>query len=282
MIGDLYLRYKSSLLFTILSLFLFIVLYASYLEIGNSFKFLKSIRNAYYFLINPLREGINSFQSDFEARLTTRKELEKLKSDLQATQLELLKYKSTFNELEIIKKEKEALEKILQYQQQLPETSLPAKIISKDPQNLFTTLIINKGEQDGLEEGQAVVGFTGGQFALVGKIFKAHGTTAKVLTLLDQRCRFGVKISELDTTAIMRGQTPVSQNTLVEYLDKKIKNLAGAAIITSSLGDNYPENIPIGTVKNIHYKGYGLFQSAEVEPIINFFTLRNVFVYTRN
>ena len=83
----------------------------------------------------------------------------------------------------------------------------------------------------------------------------------------------------MDTTAIMRGQIPISHNTLVEYLDKKVENIIGNAVVTSSLGGNYSENIPIGTIKSVYYKGYGLFQSAEVEPIINFFTLQNVFIY---
>lgn len=278
----LYRRHKSSILFITLLLSLLTFLYASYLEVGNSFEFLKNLRNVYHSLINPIREGINSLQSDFEDRLTTREELEKIKNDLQSTQTELLKYKNIFDELHIIKKEKETLEKLLGYKQKLPQISIPAKIISKDPQNLFSTIIINKGTKDGIKEGQAVVGFRGGQFALVGKIFKAYNSTAKILTLLDQRCRFGIKISEQNSTAIMRGQTPASHYTLIEYLDKNAEDLIGNLVVTSALGGNYSENIPIGRIKTTYYKGHKLFQSAEVDLIINFFTLQNVFVYIDN
>ena len=98
--------HRSTILFTIITCFLLAILYASYLEIENSFKFLKGLRNAYYSLINPLREGLNSFQSDFETRLTTREEIQTLREELYTTQVELLKYKNTFNELKIVKKRK--------------------------------------------------------------------------------------------------------------------------------------------------------------------------------
>ena len=156
---------------------------------------------------------------------------------------------------------------------------LSANIISKDPQNLFSTLIIDKGKKDGLTNGMPVMGISERrQGALVGYLRSVGKQSSVVRTILDYRCQVSVNIGEENHMGLMRGQTPFKTRTLCDFIDINLENLLGQKITTSSYGGKYIRGIHIGEVVEIKKQNYGLFQKALVKPAINFFTIEDVFI----
>ena len=278
MLDDPHRKNRALVLFSVLIASLLILLYGSHLEMGNSFRFLRQIQIATNYFFHSFELGWEYLTSHLEGRVNTVSEIQRLKRELMETQQKLLEYRNTYTELDLIKREKERLEEILGYKKQIPYTSIPARIISKDPQNLFSTIVINKGSHHNIELGYPVIGFEESSYALVGKIFRIYQHSAKIITILDQRCQVGVMLGDTGDTAIMRGQLPSSHFSLVEFLSRQREYFIGASVVTSSLGEKYPKGISIGKVVNIQKKTYGLFQSAEVKPTIDFFQIDNVFV----
>ncbi len=238
-------------------------------------------RKASETIFSPIRNLFSSVVSVLGFRLENSRDRAELERELQRTRQELLSYQLVHDELETVKREKNRLEQTLGYRQKILLKSIPAKIILKDPQNLFTTLVINRGEEDGIREGDPVVGFTKGKMALVGKIIECESTSAKILTIVDPRSQVGVMIEATGDNGILKGQSPAQISCKIEYLDRKLDGLEGKTIITSGIGGRYPRGIYIGEITEVIRKRYGLFQQSFLTPQINFFTLDEVFVMVK-
>ena len=258
-----------------------LLFYLSYLELVANSVFLKTLKNSIHQSIYPINQFFIENLSNINKKNKKIEEVEQLKSELESTQQELLLYKNAFNRLEQIRKEKQELENILSLQKKLPYKTIVARVIAKDPQNLFSTININKGRKNGVVAGMPVIAFQGDKEALVGKIYQVNSKQSKVITINDYRYSLGIKIKNNPNTSILNGNFPKSYFPIVEYLNINLKDLLGKEIVTSSLGEIYPDNIPIGIISKVIKKNYDFFQSAEVEPFINLFEIKTVFVYIK-
>ena len=54
----------------------------------------------------------------------------------------------------------------------------------------------------------------------------------------------------------------------------------GDLVLTSGLGGNYPSNILIGQVTGVRQRPFELFQSASVQPVVDFSELKIALVIT--
>jgi rod shape-determining protein MreC len=54
----------------------------------------------------------------------------------------------------------------------------------------------------------------------------------------------------------------------------------GDIILTTSLGDVFPNGLLVGTVEEVEKKDTGSFQTAKIKPAFNLNGLKNVFVIT--
>ena len=203
-----------------------------------------------------------------------------LESKLIETQKQLLHYKDMNEQLKLIlKKENQNIKDILNdLSYTKTKEIVPANIISKDPQNLFNTIIINKGSNDGIKVNMPVIAFNKEISGLVGYIYNIGPHSSKILTILDHRCHVSVIIDETRDIGLMKGQSPIKDKTIINYIDIKLENLEKKSIVTSGYSDKYPKGIYIGTIIGVNKKRYGLFQKLIVKPNINFFKIEHVFI----
>ena len=237
----------------------------------------KAIQTSIFFIQNLS----HNFFSQWELNKKEKTKSEELLKELNQAREEIIHYKGLVESLIAISSEKKRLEEILNYKNSIPYKTKVTKIIAKDPQNLFTTLIIDKGNKDNIEVGLPVVAFYKNQYALVGKILETTSSNAKVMTIFDQRFEVGVSFTNNESIAIMQGQAPNSFNVLIKYLDKTLTNIKNELIVTSSIGEKYPDNIPIGYIMSVENVYPNLFQTAQVKPIINVFNIKDLFVLTK-
>ena len=100
------------------------------------------------------------------------RELRQKMSELQA---ELLQFQS-------IKNENERLLNLLEFKKSAPHHLLAARVIGHDLLGEHSTLFIDKGKNDGVVPGQAVITSEG----VVGSILNVEKDFSQVLTLLDK------------------------------------------------------------------------------------------------
>ncbi len=188
-----------------------------------------------------------------------------------------------FQSMEALQHENRILREALAYSENSDFTSIPAKIIGKDPGVIFTSLMINKGRRNGIREGMTVVAYQDGQQGLVGRIIEAGPITSLVRPLVDPMSYVAARLSRTRYEGLLRGLGSGSETLIMEYLDRESRNQinVGDEIITSGLNSAYPVNLRIGRVTGILGTSYETSLQLEILPFISFTRLEQVFVLQR-
>lgn len=213
------------------------------------------------------------FPGDVWGRLS---ELNRLKEEnirLKGELHQLIKEKEQWQRME---SENKRLRNLLGYKKRLPYSTTAARIIGYDPTNWFSTIIINRGQQDRIKEALAVVTYQEGQEGLVGRVISVRENSAQVLLLLDQNLAVGAKVVRTQAKGLVEG---INKRTCrLRYLPSDTDLTEGDMIVTSGEGGIFPEGIPIGKVISSKREAQRLFLEAELQPSIDFNRLEDVLV----
>ena len=151
---------------------------------------------------------------------------------------------------------------------------LAATVIGRDPSPFLEYVIINRGSDDGLRRGMPVVT----QQGLVGRIAAVTADAARVQLITDPASTINVKLEPSGAQAVIRGE--VSGEISLAMIPQSAQVEIGDLILTSGLGGNYPTNILIGQVTGVRRRETDLFQSASVQPVVDFNQLEIVLIIT--
>ena len=151
---------------------------------------------------------------------------------------------------------------------------LAATVIGRDPSPFFEFVIINRGSDDGLRRGMPVVT----QQGLVGRVAAVTADAARVQLITDPASTINVKLEPSRAQAVIRGA--VSGEISLAMIPQSAPVEIGDLILTSGLGGNYPTNILIGQVTGVRRRETDLFQSASVQPVVDFNQLEIVLIIT--
>ncbi len=151
---------------------------------------------------------------------------------------------------------------------------LAATVIGRDPSPFLDYVIINRGSDDGLRRGMPVVT----QQGLVGRIAAVTADAARVQLITDPASNINVKLEPSGAHAVIRGE--VSGEISLAMIPQSAQVEIGDLILTSGLGGNYPTNILIGQVTGVRRRETDLFQSASVQPVVDFNQLEIVLIIT--
>ena len=166
----------------------------------------------------------------------------------------------------------ERLKKLSYLQSQYPSVSRIAQIFARDPSSWFKTVLVNKGEKDGVAKDMAVVTSDG----VVGRVIEVSLNTAKVLLITDPNSAMDVIVQRSRTQGIMEGK--VEEVCVLKYVQKNEDVQVGDKVITSGLGGIFPKGLMTGTVTRVERKRPGIFQYIEVTPSVDFSRLEEVLI----
>lgn len=151
-----------------------------------------------------------------------------------------------------------------------------AAVIARDPGTWTSTIVINRGSNDGIRKDMPVVTPSG----LVGNVIQVYAGTAKVQLILDPRSAVGglVQRTESRVAAIVEGSgaNPLSPRMINLARDADI--IKGDKIITSGFGGIYPKGLLIGEVTDVINEEGGLLKYALLKPAVDFGKLEEIFV----
>ncbi len=173
-------------------------------------------------------------------------------------------------------KDTEFLYELLQFARTRPEdTYVAAAIIGRDPSPFLHYVILDKGSDDGLRRGMPVVTAQG----LVGRVDAVIANAARVQLLNDPGASVNVKMVSNDTEAMLAGS--LTGDVQLEMVPHDTLLQPGDVILTSALGGNFPANILVGQVISVRRLETELFQTALVQPAVDFTNIRAVLVITK-
>ena len=168
--------------------------------------------------------------------------------------------------------ENERLRALLKMKERLPGTSVAVSVIAEEFTPWFRTVVINRGEQDGIHEGMPVVALQG----VVGQVIKSGATSAKVLLLTDHASALAATIQRSRARGVVRGKG--GDLCSLEFANRQDDIKLGDIVITSGIGGVYPKGIPIGEVTMVKKGEYGIFQTVTIRPAVNFSHLEELLV----
>lgn len=225
--------------------------------------------------------GVKSitFVKDF---FTSIKNNKNLKRELAATKTLLDEYKRTQYEFEEIKGENERLRNLIGIQSKLEYETVIAEVVAKSPQNLYKTIIVNRGKESGIERWMPVVAYQDGKKCVVGKVIDVQIYSARIQPLNDQSNYLGAMLKDTRYSGLLVGQSPVSEQCLLQYIDRRADISYGDSVVTSGMGGVFPKGILIGEVVSVSKKTYGIFQEAQVRSKVDFGRLEEVYIITKS
>lgn len=207
---------------------------------------LKKVRSALSVFVYPLQYvaslpiTITNWTSE---AFVTRSSLMEENARLRDEQLML---SSKVQKVEILKAENERLREMLQSSEKLDERVLIAELLAVDLQPLRHKIVINKGQREGVYEGQPIVDANG----VIGQVVHVGPFSSTVLLLTDPMHAIPVQINRngLRSVAVGVGQN----NTLqLEHLPNNVDIKEGDLVVSSGLGSRFPSGYPVGVVYNI-------------------------------
>jgi len=170
-------------------------------------------------------------------------------------------------------READILYSLLDYARSRPaDQYIAAAVIGRDPSPFLQYIIIDHGSDDGVRYGMPVVT----QQGLVGRIEAVTASASRVQLISDSGSTVNVTLQNQNADALVRGS--ITGDITLEMLNQNVNLNVGDILLTSGLGGNYPSDILVGQVVDIKKTENELFQSAYVQPMVDFKTLRAVLV----
>ena len=158
---------------------------------------------------------------------------------------------------------------------------LNATVVNRNANTWYNNLTIDKGSNNGIEEGMVVINSTG----VIGKTtnVSTFSSDVKLITTTDTNNKISVKITSGDNhlTGLINGYDYKTGYLEVEGISNTENVSVGDLVYTSGLGGVFPSGILIGKVKSITTDVYDLSKIINVSPSANFEDINYVTVLKR-
>ncbi|MGZ3429627.1 MAG: rod shape-determining protein MreC [Polyangia bacterium] len=168
------------------------------------------------------------------------------------------------------------LEKLLALRASLQFESIAARVVAVETSAFFRVVRIklDRGGAD-VKPGMAVVASAG----IVGRVQRVFGGWCDVLLAADPKSSIDVVVARTGGRGVVKGIAGSDRyRTRIEYLERKDEAAEGDLVVTSGLGGFFPRDLPVGKIVKVDKRGFGLYQDAEVQPVVDFGKLRDVLV----
>ncbi len=199
---------------------------------------------------------------------TLRSQNSELEAQVSQLQVQVIELQQRVNETDI-------LAALVDFAQSDPESTYKAaSVIGRDPSPFLHYIIINRGSNDDIRRGMPVVTNQG----LVGRIDAVIADASRVQLITDPGALVNIRLQNAETAAVLKGS--VTGDISLDFISQDASVEAGDLILTSGLGGGYPPDLIVGQVININKFDFQLFQTASVQPSVDFSRLVIVLVIT--
>ena len=155
------------------------------------------------------------------------------------------------------------LSALLQFKEQALPTMIAAQVIGRDSSNRYRSVILDKGDSDGIEKDMGVITPSG----VVGRVVKTTGATSVVLLVTDPNNAIAGLIQRTRDEGIVEGT--LQGRARLKYIPMLSTVKEGDHVVTSGLVGGFPRGIAIGTITGIEREEGALFQTADLSPDVD-------------
>lgn len=216
-------------------------------------------------VFNQSEEGIRSSGAKVGRLWSADKENQELKNKIALLELRV-------HDFEEVKGENARLQELLGFRPEPKRSFIPTRIVGRDVSQFFRTVEIDRGFEDGIEPGMAVVSPAGA----VGRVLRTAPRSSSVLLISDINSKIEAIVQRSRTRVIVGGA--IDGNLTLRFLPRRYDVRQGDEIVSTDLGGQFPPGIRVGVIVGLGEDPNLVLQSAELEPAVNFDSLEEVFV----
>jgi len=228
--------------------------------------------------LNPVQKVIYSTNKRLESLIDFFLRYEDVKKENEELLLENIELEAKLRSFDSLQEENERLKEMFSIKNRQDQYEyLGTNVIGRTGGGIITSYIIDKGSDEGLQAGMAVMS----QEGIVGQVTETAATWSIVETLSSENISIHVTtVEDKMNSGILEGHIGSGQKQMakISYLpiDSSIKE--GDDVVTSGLGRFYPPDFFIGEVVRVEEDKGNLMKTAIVETAVNFNDTRMLFV----
>jgi rod shape-determining protein MreC len=225
------------------------------------FNYADGLRNTLALVINPLQRvaiapvtAFNHISEFFSSRAELRRQNTLLRTDqLQTAQAVLT--------LQAIQAENEQLRALLRIRPQYGAEAMVAEIIYAGRDPFSRKVIIDKGEQEGIESGQPVIDTAG----VVGQVTRVLPMLAEITLVTDKDHAIPVQVVRNGLRGIAYGSGD-GYTLELRFMPANAEIQTGDVLVTSGLDGLYPRGLPVATVAKVERDASYAFAKISLTP----------------
>ena len=241
-------------------LFVFVALCLALLVADLRFRYLEVLRNALSVVTYPLQMAAST-PADVVRNATryfgTLVDVQLENADLRRLQLDAGERLLRFEQLE---QENLHLRELLQMSERVQTKSIAADILYNAPDPFARKVILDRGTQQGVEAGLAVVDANG----VIGQVTRVHPVQSEVTLLTDRNQSIPVSVVRNGVRGVLYG---VGRGMLeMRHVLADVDIQPGDQLVTSGLDGVFVPGLPVATVTRVD-RDADAFARIECEPL---------------
>ena len=241
-------------------LFVFVALCLVLLVADLRFRYLEVLRNALSVVTYPLQMAAST-PADVVRNATryfgTLVDVQLENADLRRLQLDAGERLLRFEQLE---QENLHLRELLQMSERVQTKSIAADILYNAPDPFARKVILDRGTQQGVEAGLAVLDANG----VIGQVTRVHPVQSEVTLLTDRNQSIPVSVVRNGVRGVLYG---VGRGMLeMRHVLAEVDIQPGDRLVTSGLDGIFVPGLPVATVTRVD-RDQDAFARIECEPL---------------
>jgi rod shape-determining protein MreC len=219
--------------------------------------------------VSPVETALTNVNNSIGTYWSALTQIDHLSTQNEQLRQENLTLQEELDRMGAISKLNDDWSKVTAAAQGIPYQTTPVQVIVRSISDVTQrTIVINKGSNDGLADGQVVIDAGG---ALVGRITEVNATVSTVLLISDPAAVVIGKEAKTGATGTVTGT--VGGALALKYVEVSQTLTIGDPVVTageSLPGTNdtspYPPGLLIGTILQVQAQANEVVQSATISP----------------
>ena len=233
----------------------------------SSLPFARDFQGAVSFALRPVQGAVNEVAKGVSGIFAAMSDIEQLHTDNTALRRENDRLTAENVRLQEAERQNGVLTGLLQLQSGFAYKTAAAVVIARESSEFRRLVTISKGTDDGIVEGDVVIGEGG---ALAGRVLAVGPDFAKIVLITDQS---STVTGQLQTSAAM-GQVvgQLEGALLMTNVDSTETIELGEEVVTAGIElaggvrSPYPKGLPVGRVIDVRRDANSVVQTAYLRP----------------
>ena len=230
------------------------------------------------YVISPFQKGINVMGSWLRDQTSGFQDAKKLQKENEELEEKVASLTEENNKLLEDQEELNRLTKLYELDQDYTQyDKVAAQVISKDPGNWYSTFVINRGSDDGIQVDMNVLAGGG----LAGIVTEVGKDWATVRSIIDDSSNVSATVASTSDNCMVTGNLLLMEEgklNFIQLLDREDKVQPGDRIVTSDISDKFLKGILIGYIDEVEMDSNNLTKTGYLVPVVDFAHIHEVLV----